>query len=164
MIQRIQTLFLAIALIAIVLMFFYPISTITEFTQIQDEPLETDYYELSVMGIQDPSPDSLPQINQLVHIPVLILTSVIFIIIVYTIFQFKKRRQQMLLLKIGILLNIIMVAGIFLNFPKVFTSIVINIEPGMGAYLPLISLVFLVIANRYILKDEKLIKSVDRLR
>jgi len=164
MIQRIQTLFLAIALIAIVLMFFYPISSITEFTQIHDEFLETDYFELSVMGIEDPSPDSIPQINQLVHIPVLILTSVIFIIIVYSISQYKNRRQQMLLLKISIFINIIMVAGIFLNFPKVFTSATINVEPGIGAYLPLISLVFLVLANRYILKDEKLIKSVDRLR
>ncbi|MCD4684002.1 MAG: DUF4293 domain-containing protein, partial [Bacteroidales bacterium] len=37
MIQRIQTLFLALAVIAIVLMFFYPLSSITEFTKIQDE-------------------------------------------------------------------------------------------------------------------------------
>ncbi len=164
MIQRIQTLFLALAVIAIVLMFFYPLSSITEFTNVQDEILETDYYDLTVMGFQDPSPDSVPHINPLVHIPVLILTSAILIIIVYAVLRFKNRRQQMMLLKICILLNIIMVAGIFLNYPKVFASIPINIEAEIGAYLPLISLVFLVIANRYILRDEKLIKSTDRLR
>lgn len=164
MIQRIQTLFLAIATIAIILMFFFSFASITEFTKIQNEMLETDYYEMSVMGIEDPSPDTIPQINLLVHIPVLILVSVIFILIVYSILRFKSRRQQMNFVKITFFLNIILVAGIFLNYQELFTSVPINIELEMGAYLPLISLVFLILANRYILKDEKLIKSVDRLR
>lgn len=164
MIQRIQTLFLAIAAIAIMLMYFFPFASITEFTEIQNELLETDYFDMSVMGFEDPSPDSLPQINLMVHIPVLILASVIFMLIVYSILRFKSRRQQMNFVKITFFLNIIMVAGIFLDYQKLFTSVPINIELEMGAYLPLISLVFLIAANRYILKDEKLIKSADRLR
>jgi len=164
MIQRIQTLFLAIATIAIILMFFFPFASITEFTEIQSEVLETDYYKMSVMGIEDPSPDTIPQINLLVHIPVLILTSLIFILIIYSVLRFKNRRQQMNFVKITFFLNIILVAGIFLDYQKLFTSVPINIELEMGAYFPLISLVLLIVANRYILKDEKLIKSVDRLR
>jgi len=164
MIQRIQTLFLAIATIAIILMFFFPFASITEFTEIQSEVLETDYYKMSVMGIEDPSPDTIPQINLLVHIPVLILTSLIFILIIYSVLRFKNRRQQMNFVKITFFLNIILVAGIFLDYQKLFTSFPINIELEMGAYLPLVSLVFLIVANRFILKDEKLIKSVDRLR
>jgi len=35
-------------------------------------------------------------------------------------------------------------------------------EPGI--YLPIVSVVFLVLANRFIMKDEKLIRSADRLR
>jgi hypothetical protein len=164
MIQRIQTLFLAIAAIAIMLMFFFPFASITEFTDIQSEILETDYYKMSVMGIEDPSPDTIPQINLMVHLPVLVLTSIIFIIIISSILRYKNRKQQMNFVKITFFLNIIMVAGIFLNYQKLFSSGVISIELEMGAYLPLISLVFLIVANRYILKDEKLIKSVDRLR
>jgi len=64
----------------------------------------------------------------------------------------------------GIFLNIILVAGVFLNYPKLFIDTKIDIEPGLGTYFPLISLVFLVLAYRFILKDEKLVKSADRLR
>ena len=37
-------------------------------------------------------------------------------------------------------------------------------EKGVGIFLPVISIVFLVLANRAIKKDEDLVKSVDRLR
>ncbi len=44
MIQRIQSLFLLIAFIATVMVFFFPVASITEFTEVQSELLETDYY------------------------------------------------------------------------------------------------------------------------
>ncbi|MFT6838514.1 MAG: hypothetical protein ACJAZR_002051, partial [Sediminicola sp.] len=37
-------------------------------------------------------------------------------------------------------------------------------EKGIGMLIPIFSIVFLVLANRAIKKDEDLIKSVDRLR
>ena len=37
-------------------------------------------------------------------------------------------------------------------------------EKGVGMFLPIISIVFLVLANKAIKKDEDLVKSVDRLR
>jgi len=85
-------------------------------------------------------------------------------IIGYAIFRFKQRLHQLKLVKIGIFLNIILVAGIFLNYFKFFTNAQIGSELGLGSYFPLISLVMLVVANRYILKDEKLVRSADRLR
>ncbi len=47
MIQRIQTLFLGMAAIALIAMVFYPVANITEFTTVQSETLETDYYSLT---------------------------------------------------------------------------------------------------------------------
>lgn len=164
MIQRIQTLFLALAVAANVLIFFYPVVSITEFTEVHNEMLETDYYEMSALGISDPSPDSIPQLNNMVSLPLLIVTLIIVIFVIYAIFRYKNRPHQLKLVKLSIFLNIILVAGIFLNYPKFFTDANISIEPGLGAYFPLISLVLLVVANRYILKDEKLIRSADRLR
>ena len=35
---------------------------------------------------------------------------------------------------------------------------------GIGLFLPLLSLILVVMANRSILKDEKLVRSSDRLR
>ncbi|MEM8927237.1 MAG: DUF4293 family protein, partial [Bacteroidota bacterium] len=37
-------------------------------------------------------------------------------------------------------------------------------EKGIGMLIPVFSIVFLVLANRAIKKDEDLVKSVDRLR
>jgi cytochrome bd-type quinol oxidase subunit 2 len=164
MIQRIQSLFLLLAVVAYALMFFYPIATITEFTQVQNEKLETDYYEIYTMGLEDPTKDSIPQLTQMANLPVLILVSALILLVVYTILRFQYRKQQMKMVKLSILLNIILIAGIFLHYPQYLTDANISVEVASGAYFPLIALVLLVIANRYILKDEKLIKSVDRLR
>ena len=37
-------------------------------------------------------------------------------------------------------------------------------EKGIGIFLPVVSIVFLALANKAIKKDEDLVKSVDRLR
>jgi ABC-type polysaccharide transport system permease subunit len=37
-------------------------------------------------------------------------------------------------------------------------------EKGIGMFLPIVAIVFLVLANKAIKKDEDLVKSVDRLR
>lgn len=37
-------------------------------------------------------------------------------------------------------------------------------EKGIGIFIPLVVIVFLVMANKAIKKDEALVKSVDRLR
>lgn len=164
MIQRIQTLFLIIAALALIVMAFYPVVTITEFTAVQSGVLETDYYSLKGTGIADPSPESKPQMNSMVSLPMLIIVIGLLAIIVYSIFRFKQRLHQLKLVKICIFLNIILVAGIFLNYFKFFTQAQIGSEIGIGSYFPLISLIMLVVANRYILKDEKLVRSADRLR
>jgi uncharacterized membrane protein YhaH (DUF805 family) len=164
MIQRIQTLFLGLAVIALIVMAFYPVTSITEFTTIQSDTLETDYYGLSLLGFSDPSPESTPHMNPLAFVPLIIIVLAMLALIVYAVFRFKQRLHQLKLVKISIFLNIILVAGIFLNYPKLFTEANTRMEIGPGAYFPLISLVMLVIANRYILKDEKLVRSADRLR
>ncbi|MEZ5198132.1 MAG: DUF4293 family protein [Bacteroidales bacterium] len=164
MIQRLQSLLLLLAVVAYVMMFFYPIATVTEFTQLQNERLETDYYELFAMGIEDPTESSVAHLNQTSSLPVLILVSVLILLVVYTILRYQYRTQQLKLVKLSILLNIILIAGIFLNYPQYLTDFDLSISPASGAYFPLISVALLIVANRYILKDEKLVKSVDRLR
>jgi hypothetical protein len=164
MIQRIQTLFLALAAITVTTLFFYPVANITEFTTMNTETLETDYYSLIVTGFSDPSPDSIPLMNRYTFIPLLVITLMLLVLIAYTISRYKQRLHQLKLVKICIFLNIILVAGVFLNYPKLFSSGQIRIEIGPGAYFPLVSLVLLVVANRYILKDQKLVRSSDRLR
>jgi len=164
MIQRVQTIFLTLAAAAILTMFFYPVSSITEFTTLKTETLETDYYHLFLTGFNDPSADSKPQMSAWTFVPILVLTIMLLVLIIYSIFRFKNRFHQLKMVKLSIFLNILLVAGIFLNYHKFFTSVPTMIETGVGAYFLLVTLVLLVVSHRFILKDEKLIRSADRLR
>ena len=131
MIQRIQTLFLMVAVVANILLFFYPVLSITEFTKVKNEQLETDYYELSAAGIDDPSPDSKPHLSNVTVYPLSILTILIIILTAYSISRFKNRLHQIKLNKVSVLLNVILIAAVFLNYPKLL-SILARARPLAG--------------------------------
>jgi hypothetical protein len=80
-----------------------------------------------------------------------------------SIFLFKKRQLQFVLGRLNILINFFVI-GFFvytaLNLPG---EMEIS-EKGIGGLIPLVSIVFLALANRAIKKDEDLVKSVDRFR
>ena len=100
------------------------------------------------------------------HIVLMLLTILGGLLAFVSIFLFKKRTLQ---LKIGYL---VIVASIML----VFLAIVLfmndssqlsdkaQIDDRLGLYLPVISIVMAFLANRYIKKDESIVKSMDRLR
>ncbi len=77
-----------------------------------------------------------------------------------TIFLFKNRKLQFVLNRLNILINLFLL-GVFVY--KVLTLSNIS-EKGFGLLLPVLAIIFLVLANKAIKKDENLIKSVDRLR
>jgi uncharacterized oligopeptide transporter (OPT) family protein len=65
------------------------------------------------------------------------------------------------------MLNIAFIlAVLFIYIPLVErkTGIKPDYAGGIGIYLPIVSLMFLVLANRAIKRDEKLVRSSDRLR
>ena len=81
-----------------------------------------------------------------------------------SIISHKKRQQQFVMGRLNIILNLILL-GLF-----VYRTLNLSGEPatvsekGIGMFLPIISIVLLVLANKAIKKDEDLVKSVDRLR
>lgn len=80
-----------------------------------------------------------------------------------SIFRFKDRKSQFVLGRLNIILNFILL-GIFV-YQSLSLSGEINVsEKGIGILLPIFSIVCLVLANKAIKKDEDLVKSVDRLR
>ena len=83
---------------------------------------------------------------------------------VISIISFKKRQLQFVLGRLNIILNLILL-GLFvyrsLNLSGETPAVS---EKGIGMFLPVFSIVLLVLANKAIKKDEDLVKSVDRLR
>lgn len=79
------------------------------------------------------------------------------------IFMYKNRQTQFVLGRLNIILNFILL-GLFVYRSLNLSGETDVSEKGIGILLPIFSIVFLVLANKAIKKDEDLVKSVDRLR
>jgi len=80
-----------------------------------------------------------------------------------SIFTYKKRKLQFVINRLNIILNFFLL-GVFVYRSLTLSGETLVSEKGIGVFLPIISIVFLVMANKAIKKDEDLVKSVDRLR
>ena len=81
------------------------------------------------------------------------------------IFLFKNRKLQFRLSVLGVIFSI---AFLFIEYLKVEqfkkTNNILSGSYQVGALLPVIMIIFFILAARGIYKDEKLVKSLDRLR
>ena len=145
MIQRIQSIFLFLATLTFGSLFAVPFAlTDTE---------ATGFLSDRVYDVND-------------HIALLILTILGCLISLVAIFAFKNRKSQQKLVYGVIIIGLLLPVAAFLLFtgdaPNMFTSGVVNDQ--IGLYIPFLAAVFGFFAKRYIQKDEKLVKSMDRLR
>ena len=137
MLQRIQTIYLALVFVlAGILPFVFPLWKMTD---------GNEFYFMGTVGYQ-------------------ILFGLSTTLAVISIITFKKRQQQFVLNRLNMILNLILL-GLFvyrsLNLSGETPAVS---EKGIGMFLPIFSIVFRVLANKAIKKDEDLVNSVDRLR
>ena len=85
------------------------------------------------------------------------------VLAVIALFAFKNRKLQFVLNRLNIILNFILL-GFFVYWSLSISGEMKVSEKGIGMILPIISIVFLVLANKAVMRDENLVKSVDRLR
>ncbi|QWX82852.1 DUF4293 domain-containing protein [Cellulophaga sp. HaHaR_3_176] len=76
---------------------------------------------------------------------------------------FKKRQNQFVANRLNMILNLFLL-GFFVYRSLNLSGETLVSEKGIGMLIPIFSIVFLVLANKAIRKDEDLVKSVDRLR
>lgn len=95
-----------------------------------------------------------------------ILDTLLAIVALATIFQFKNRKFQIKLNLVSMLLNIGLLISIFYISDNIAGHFGEGLMPEyqFAAYFPMGSLVFIILANRAIRKDEALVKKSDRLR
>ncbi len=136
MIQRIQTLFLAVVAILSILAAFFIKSLV------QND--ESSIFELSI------------QIDR-------IMFFIVAIIAVISIFLYKKRINQFIVNRLNIILNLFLL-GFFVYRSLNLSGESLLSQKGIWIIVPLISIVLLILANKAIKRDEDLVKSVDRLR
>lgn len=85
------------------------------------------------------------------------------LIVIVAIVQFKNRQNQFVLNRVAILIQFFLL-GFFVYRALSMPGEGLTSEKGIGAFVPIVSIVLLALANRAIKKDEDLVKSVDRIR
>jgi len=80
-----------------------------------------------------------------------------------SVFSYKKRINQFVMNRLNIILNFFLLGFFVYRWLSLSGESFLS-EKGVGMFVPIISIVFLSVANKAIKKDEDLVKSVDRLR
>ena len=154
MIQRIQTIWFFLATITFFSLFLFAFIHFSE-NGVAKALKVTGVYENrdgQVVSTQD-------------FLGLTIVTVLIGILPFIAIFLFKNRRRQIALAYIAI----ISILGHFFWLYKTTKEVIgdFQLQPenyGIGIFLPSITILFLIFAIKGIRKDEKLIKSTERLR
>ncbi len=136
MLQRIQTIYLLLALVVTgVLPFVFPLWVIEG----------KDFYFM----------------QNLVFSALFALSTTLSVI---SIFSYKKRQNQFVMGRLNIILNLILLGLFVYGSLNLSGETPVVSEKGIGMFLPIVAIVLLALANKAIKKDEDLVKSVDRLR
>jgi len=141
MIQRIQTLYLLLAGAFLMLMHAIPFGVLT--------------------GGETASGIMLADHQELVWVHALIA-----LVAIISIFLFKNRRLQIRLIRLASIALVLFLASLFLIIYQHRQALPEGqgLELGLGAVLPVVSMLMLMLAARAVRKDERLVASSERLR
>ena len=156
MIQRKQTLFLLVAVIASLLCFFMPIGVILPkgmggVVSLYNLGFVDDNGTITVSGTS---------------LPLFILLAVSTALSLATIFLYKNRKLQLSLCATNLLFSVLW----YIDYALLFFSMVTvpevegNVEVKFAACLPLIAIIMVVLARKGVADDEKLVRAADRIR
>jgi hypothetical protein len=147
MIQRIQSLFLLLAIIALTLTYFFPYVTIGN--------LELHNYRfIAPEGMESPSFISWQSV------PVGISILLHFVIL----FSYKNRKKQIRMIRYNEILIVATYVLLALSIVKVYGEHGTQFHFGMATWMLVFTLLLNQFARRSIRSDEALVKSVDRIR
>lgn len=154
MIQRIQTLFLFFVIILSIIFLSGSIISFTDTNEILTK--------IPLLGIFNSS-DS--QVDELIlkSLPLTAISIIIALLALITIFLFKQRKVQLLILIFALILEILVIAYLG-YYTSTIAKIAEELNLGIKSGIPVLNLVLLLLAYRGIKKDENLVKSYDRLR
>jgi ABC-type multidrug transport system permease subunit len=143
MIQRIQTIYLILAsIVSGGLIFVFNL-----WNTIKQKIFVVDLFSREIITLK--------------VIPFMFIASAVLSIL--AVFLFNNRKLQFVLGRIIILINLFLL-GLLIYVSLTLSGETSVSEKGIGMFLPILAILFLVLANKAIKKDEDLVKSVDRLR
>lgn len=160
MIQRIQSIWLFLASLLGFVFFFLPIAKF-------EQPVGYGFtFKVNGLIPSDGYMETLTNVYPSYFIWLLMILIIIAIILpFFTILKYKNRTQQLLLTRLGILIEIFLLVAMFLLADMISekTGIVYQFN-YFTAFAPIVSIIFLFLAMKGIQKDIKTLKEADRIR
>lgn len=164
MLQRIQTVFLIIVIILMAASMFF---NVWEY-QAADSALS---YVISPFGLEISGIEGTEDLPQKKSIPYILLAVLAIASITVAAIEITKFKNRLLQIKLGTLNSVILAATTILGV-YLATDLSKEIYAAEGAtgtfgifiFLAPAALIFNALANRFIHRDEKLVRSVDRIR
>ena len=180
MIQRIQSFWLVLAACCMALCFMTPLAEYQMETTATGQSVEAEFNLIAK--------DNPEMMNQMLNMepvigysqkvsgfhtwPLVLLAIASGVIALVGIFLYRNRVVQMRVVAVGFLLNVILVFLLFFWAVDSYANIISQAMGGgelqtkwlAGAYSPIVSIIFFVLAHRGIKRDEAKVRAADRLR
>ena len=151
MIQRIQSVYLALAFIITAVCLCLPIGVLTS-----EKTMGTDILMFNLWELQD-------NIMTFGVWPMFALLFLSCIIALYAIFSYKNRKRQIKLCNTCIFLVLAWVVA-YVLFAFVLPDEGVAFSPKFAACIPVVALILYILARRGVIHDDKLVKAADRIR
>ncbi len=156
MLQRIQSIYLFLVILVAVLFLFFPLGSIR---------LNGESVSIMLTGSDLAQENFAGAYANLYRFSLYVLLVVAMVFTAYIIFQYGKRLFQIRLGKIHILLHLIILVITFFYLDHLRASVPgSSLSYGPSVFFPLVSLFLILMSNKAIMKDEKLVRAADRIR
>ncbi len=150
MIQRIQSILLLLAGVAVALMFFFPVASFYG---------NESYFSFGITGVSDAA------LVAITTWPLQATAILLTVLSLLSIFLFKNRMAQYRVVRFALLVDLGFIIMMYFGYIDVIVKKAnVSAQFEAGTYFPLVAIVLLLLAARAILSDEKKVKAADRLR
>jgi len=180
MIQRIQSFWLVLAACCMALCFMVPVAEYHLEVPSTGQKVEAEFNLLA-----KDNPEMLNQMANLDPVvvysqkasgfqtwPLIVVAVLVAAVALLCVFLYKNRVRQMRVVAVGFLLNVVLVFLLFFWAVDAYGKMLVRVMAGsdlhvtwfVGAYAPIVALVFFILAHRGIKRDEAKVRAADRLR
>lgn len=161
MIQRVQTIYLFLASMALALLFVFPLYT---YKEVQADQSVKDV-KLTIQGRFEKPSNTGEYILVKPNLPKTIVTVIIGLGLFGSIFLYGNRKRQLRITRVMIIFTFLQVFYFLSSLSNVVTAAnVQNAQTGIAVAFPSIAIILTALAGRAIRKDDELVRSADRLR
>lgn len=187
MIQRVQSIYLALAFVCTTLLLLFPLFSTTAVSNAEGDDLAvtaefgpygliftSEVSSIDQSNTQYQAFGNLADNPQSGKFPVYLTFIALSLFSLATLFLYKKRKRQLLFCRLNLLLHVLILTGVYAFYYlgtaaikkalPATADLTISFTLEIGFYLLLATIPFLFLAIRGIKNDENLVKSLDRLR